>query len=284
MNIIPPHKISTEILDIIYEAREYVILVSPYVNLKNWDRLSVELQNAQKRGVRIDFFVRNEPENAKSWEQLAQIGIKARLVSNLHAKFYFNEKFGLISSMNLLSSSNSNSIEIATKLTEEQELGELKRFVKDFIGINEINSLPSEDDLYLSKEKFTIVLQNFIGDNLKTHTNIYYKQGTFCINALNNQFYLDINKVDNLIAITAVVAGKEADFFEKQKSQYFKSKYFDYTLQRGSGNSYDTIAAFSKKRLSNSYLNNLRVNEKKELICEITEFLYCIKELKNASC
>ncbi len=283
MKIITPHKISTEILDIIYEAKEYVILVSPYVNLTNWDRLSIELQNAKKRGVRVDFFVRNEPENSKSWEQLSEIGIRARLVSNLHAKFYFNEKFGLISSMNLLSSSNSNSIEIGTKLTEEQELNELKRFIKDFISINETISLPSEEDLYLSKEKFIIALQNFIGHNLKAHTNIYFKQGTFCINTLNNQFFLDINKANNLIVITAIVSGKEADFFEKQKSQYFKSKYFDYSLQRGNGNSYSTIVAFSKKRLSNSYLDNLRVNEKKELISEITECLYCIKELKNAS-
>src|SRR5688500_7622706 len=107
MKILQPHKISNEIFDLIYEAKQYLIIVSPYVNFKYWERLASELVNAKNRGVRIDFFVRNEPENAASWEQVESLGIAPRLVNNLHAKFYFNEKNGVISSMNLLSSSNS---------------------------------------------------------------------------------------------------------------------------------------------------------------------------------
>lgn len=283
MKIVPPHKISTEIIDIIYEAKEYVILVSPYVDLTNWDRLSIEFKNAINRNVRIDFFVRYEAENSRSWEQLSQLGIKPRLVKNLHAKFYFNENFGLISSMNLLSSSNSNSIEIGTKLDEKKELDELKRFVKDFISVNETTVLPDSGDLYLSKEKFYIALQNFIGNSFNSATQINYKQGTFHIKTLNNQFFLDINRADNLISVTAIVSGKEAEYFEIHKSELFTSNYFDIVLEKGSGNSYDTIVAYSKKRLTNSYLDNLRVTEKKELIVEITEYLNEINKIKKAS-
>ncbi|WP_167611158.1 phospholipase D-like domain-containing protein [Maribellus sediminis] len=283
MKIVPPHKISTEIIDIIYEAKEFVILVSPYVNLSNWDRLSIEIRNAIKRNVRIDVFVRNEPENSKSWEQLNQIGVKARLVTNLHAKFYFNEKSGLISSMNLLSSSNNNSIEIGTKLSDEKELNELKKFVKDFIIINETTVQPSKEDLYLSKEKFTVALQNFLNYNLNSPTRIFFKQGTFHINTLNNQFFLNIDKTDNLIELTAIVSEKEAEYFKVNESNYFKSNYFHVELHEGKGNSYNTIVAYSKKLLSNSFLDNLRVNEKKELIYQISEYLSTIKKLKDFS-
>lgn len=281
MKIIPPHKISTEIIDIIYEANDYVILVSPYVNLSNWDRLSSEIKNAINRNVKIEIFVRNEPENSKSWEQLSEIGIKARLVTNLHAKFYFNENFGLIASMNLLSSSNSNSIEIGIRINQQKELNELKRFVKDFIIVNEAAAHPSKEDLYLSKEKFTIVLQNFLSNSLNSPTRIFFKQGTFHINTLNNQFFLDINKTDNLIELTAIISGKEAEYFKVNESKYFKSNYFRLELLDGRGNSYNTIQAYSKKQLSNSFLDNLRANEKKELIYEITDFLKNITNLKN---
>ncbi len=185
--------------------------------------------------------------------------------------------------MNLLSSSNSNSIEIGTKLNEEKELNELKKFVKDFIVINETSVLPNKEDLYLSKEKFTVALQNFIGYSLNSPTRIFFKQGTFHINTLNNQFFLDINKTDNLIVLTAIVSEKESEYFKLYKSKYFKSNYFHFELHIGEGNNYNTIVAYSKKRLSNSFLDKLRVNEKKELLYEITEFLQNIKNLKNAS-
>ena len=181
MKILQPHKISTEIIDIIYEAKDYLILVSPYVNFQNWDRIATELKNAKRRGVKIDFFVRNEPENSRSWEQVSSLDIQPRLVPNLHAKFYFNEKNGLISSMNLLSSSNSNSIEIGCKLDTIEEIIQLRVFVNDFIISNESESIPDADDLYLSKEKFTVVLENFLSNVLKSRTSVYFSKGQFTI-------------------------------------------------------------------------------------------------------
>lgn len=282
MKILPPHKISTEIIDIIYEAKERLVIVSPYVNFSNWDRLATELKIAKKRGVQIDFYVRNEPENSKSWEQVDELGIKPCLVPNLHAKFYFNERNGIISSMNLLSSSNSNSIEIACKLETNEEIEDLKRFVNDFITPNGSSDIPNEDDLYLSKERFTVALENYLSHVLKSRTSIYYKNGLFSINTLSNKFDLSINKVDNSIIIRGILSSKEADIFEIEQTKYFTSNYFNYKLFRGGNGTYDTFGAFSKVRLSNSFLDNLRVNEKKELISEIAHFFECCRNFKNA--
>jgi hypothetical protein len=282
MKILPPHKISTEIIDIIYEAKERLVIVSPYVNFSNWERLAAELRNAKKRGVQIDFYVRNEPENSKSWEQVEELGIKPCLVTNLHAKFYFNERNGIISSMNLLSSSNSNSIEIACKLETNEEIEDLKRFVNDFIIPNGSSDIPDEDDLYLSKERFTVALENYLSNVLKSRTSIYYKNGLFAINTLSNKFDLSIDKVDNSIIIRGILSSKEADIFALEQNKYFTSDYFHYKLFRGGNGSYDAFGAFSKVRLSNSFLDNLRVNEKKELISEIAYFFESCRDFKNS--
>jgi len=282
MKILQPHKISTEIIDIIYEAKEHLVIVSPYVNFVNWDRLATELKNAKKRGVKIDFFVRNEPENSKSWEQISSLDITPRLVPNLHAKFYFNEKNGLISSMNLLSSSNSNSIEIGCKIDSQEELNELNLFVKDFVISNESDTIPDEDDLYLSKEKFIIVLANYLSNVLKCNTNIYFKNGQFTINTLSNKFAFGINKAENTISITFIMSDKLANAFETKYSQYYTSKYFDCVLNGGGKGYCDTFTAYSTVRLSNSFLDNIRVNEKKELISEIAELFYCYNNFSKA--
>lgn len=184
--------------------------------------------------------------------------------------------------MNLLSSSNSNSIEIGCKLETIDELDELKKFVKNFINTNESEEIPNQDDLYLSKEKFIVVLENYIANYTKSRTQIFYKNGHFNINSVNNNFFLYINKVQNCISIAGILSGKEAENFEVLGKSYFKSDYFNYELLKGGNGYYDMIGATSRLRLSNSYLDNLRVNEKKILIAEISELIKNVKEFKDA--
>ena len=88
MKIIPPYQITSEILNLINESEKYIILVSPYVNFNNWDRIKVDILNAIKRGVRIEFYARLDNENFKSWEQIENLGIKPKLIKNLHAKLF----------------------------------------------------------------------------------------------------------------------------------------------------------------------------------------------------
>ncbi|WP_017733004.1 phospholipase D-like domain-containing protein [Nafulsella turpanensis] len=282
MKILQPHKISTEILDLIYEAKQYLIIVSPYVNFQHWARIANELENARKRGIRIDFFVRNEPENVKSWEEVESLGINARLINNLHAKFYFNETNGVISSMNLLSSSNSNSIEIGCKLDSQEELEELKRFVRDFIIPNEVKEKPDADDLYLSKEKFAVALENYIANDANGQARVYFKNGCFNINACSNQFTLAIDKVENKVYLSGIISQDEAVFFSSASSEFFKSGYLEYELLNGSGGYHNMIGAWTKNRLSNAFLDKLRVNEKKMLIPEISGFIKDVRAFKDA--
>ncbi len=281
MKVLHPHRISGEILDVIYEAKQRLVIVSPYVNFNNWRQMADALTNALKRGVKIDFFVRSDADNANSWEQVEQLGIVPKLVDNLHAKFYLSEQTGVISSMNLLSFSNSNSIEIGCKLETREELVELNRFVNDFLATNEIEEKPTEEDLYISREKFTVVLTNFIQNQTGSKASVYFRNGAFVIQALSNQFFLYIDKATNTIDVDAIVSGKEADCFHRFQFHESVTNAFDVELYRGKDNYYDQVGASYKTRLSSIYLDKLRVSEKKDLINGIGAFLMEIDKFKQ---
>ena len=281
MRILQPHRISSEIFDVIYQASESLVIVSPYVNFNNWRQMADALKHALKRGVKIDFFVRNDPDNANSWEQVEQLGVTPHLVENLHAKFYYNERTGVISSMNLLSFSNSNSIEIGCKLETNEELGELKNFVNDFLLINKVSEKPSKEYLYLSREKFTIVLANFLESLTNSSTSIYFQEGSLVIYALSNKFFLDIDKTNNSLFVSAIISRNEASCFTSYSFGQSVTSGFNLTLIRGEENYYDLIEANYKYRLSTIYLDNLKVQEKINLMGSIHNLIEDVVKFKK---
>ena len=281
MKILQAHLISGEILDVIYEAREYLVIVSPYVNFNYWGQIKSALVNAKNRCVKIEFFVRSEADNFVSWEEVEQIGITPRLIKNLHAKFYFNEKQGVISSMNLLSSSNSNSIEIGCKLENRTELDELERFVKDYLVANEIKEKPTQEDLYLSKEKFNVVLEDYIRNNANTDASVYFQKGQLIIRAFSNQFFLNIDKVKNSFNLVAIISQNEADSFQRFKFHNLVTDAFKLELVPAKEEYYNVIEASFKKRLSTIHLDKLQITEKKSLISAICNFLMEVDKFKK---
>lgn len=273
MKIIPPYQIASEILNLINESEKYIVLVSPYVNFNNWDRIKVDILNAMKRGVRIEIYARLDNENFKSWEQIENLGIKPKLIKNLHAKLYFNEKFGIVTSMNLLTSSNLNAIEFGSIYNTEQELSELKNFVKKHLEPNIILVKPNNEDLYLAKEKFTIILSNFLSYKFNRRINTRWKNGSIEFN-VNNQYYLDIDKGSNLVSVAGIISGLELENFNS-----FKKKYNYNGFQVSA--SPNSIYISSNFKISNSNLNFLSVSEKKKLIEIVAKFVEDLTEYKS---
>ena len=282
MKILPPDSISSELLNLIHSANEYLVLVSPYVRIGQWARLSAALSSAQQRGVKIKAFVRHDPDNASSWEELEYLGIKPRLITNLHAKFYFNETGGLISSLNLLSSSNANSLEIGCKLDTEAELEELKDFVKRYILPLEEKERPSEDDLYLSKEKFAVLLENGLSSVTRSRTRVFFKNNELQIQSAGNSFYLHLDKGANRLSVTGIVSGSEADAFGKFKAKYFNKPPFKVQVNQGSSGYHSTVSGEYATRLSTTYLDRLRLPEKKDLLDALVDFVVSVLDFKEA--
>jgi hypothetical protein len=282
MKILPPDSISGELLNLIHNANEYLVLVSPYVSINKWPRLQAALTGAQRRGVKIKAFVRSDADNANSWEELEALDIKPRLVEHLHAKFYFSESGGLISSLNLLSSSNAQSLEIGCKLETADELRELQEYVKRYIVPLEQRERPDEEDVYLSKEKFTVVLENYLSNCTESRSRVQYRSGDFQIQAAGNTFYLNLDKGANKLHLSGIVSGDEAAAFEKFRQEFFDSPNLDFELSQGKPGYYSMVLGNYKSRLSTTYLDGLRLPEKKKLLDTVVEFVLRVRDFKEA--
>lgn len=280
MKIIPPYQITSEILDLINESEKYLIIVSPYVNFKNWDRIKLDIENALKRNVQINFYTRFDNENFKSWEEIESLGIKPKLIKNLHAKLYFNEKSGIVTSMNLLTSSNLNAIEFGAIYNTDAELDELRSFVKKYLEPNLEKDKPNDEDLYLAKEKFDVVLSNFLTHNLERHVNCSWKNGVLNVND-KNQYFMSIDKVKNFFSISGIISGDEngnfENFYTKNKAKFNTSDIFVQGEQGCMG----SAVLLSKKSFTSSNFNYLSVNEKKEIIDISLNFINELSDFKN---
>lgn len=280
MRIIPPYQISSEILNLINQAEKYIVLVSPYVNFKNWDGIKQEIRKAKQRGIKIEFITRYDVDNNKSWEEIEKLGIRPKLIKNLHAKLYYNEKCGIVTSMNLLTSSNLNAIEFGSIYDTKKEVQELKYYVQQFLLPHLETELPSHQDLYLAKEKFIVILENSISDITKRRVKCKWNNGEIDINA-NNQFTLGLDKVNKDLYLYGIISCDESDesdiFINDFKKQFDNFKTY---LDNEKGN-LNQIITVSKKSFTSDNFNFLKVIEKKEIINVTTKFIDMLMSFKD---
>jgi len=97
--VITDQEIPNEIINLIKESEEYVVIVSPYLDL--WGHLTIQLKMKIERGVSIQLHYRTNEVKSKTLKELKQIGVKLNNIDTLHSKLYLSEKKGIISSMNL---------------------------------------------------------------------------------------------------------------------------------------------------------------------------------------
>lgn len=282
MKILPPHKISGLLFDIIHEAKQELVLVSPYMNLTYWKQLATALTAARDRGVRITFYIRHEPSNLVSKEQVQSLGITPQLVADLHAKFYFNETSGLITSLNLLGGSNSNSIEIGSQLETAEEVEELRHFVQQYLAPQELVKPLSDEDKYLNTAEFGQVLADCLSDKVDRRAQVDgQRDGSLSIRALNNTFTVSIERPSQQLVMQAVVSGSEADRFAARHARHFTSPTLRYEVRRGGKGYYDMLRATLAPHLSAPRFNALPLPEKKQLLPHVADFLVAVRAFKD---
>ena len=121
-------------MSLIEEAQKELIIVSPYVNVDYWGKMKSCLERAIERGINITFIVRKNNTDHKTYlNYIKNLKVNLILIDNLHAKLYMNDKYAIVTSQNLLQSSDNNSIEIGYMTTNNMERKELVTFVNQFI-------------------------------------------------------------------------------------------------------------------------------------------------------
>lgn len=114
MDAVVGTQVRVRIESLIKNAKRNLILVSPYI--EPWKRLEMLIQSAQARKVKVIIIARGGPDldkQKRNTASLREFGINVGFLDRLHAKVYVSESTAILTSMNLLRSSQEGSWEAA---------------------------------------------------------------------------------------------------------------------------------------------------------------------------
>ena len=111
-------KVTSTLEDIITDSNEILVLFSPYVFIPF--NMVDRLKAAVERKVKVTLVTRGDFRDAelKKWEH---IGLTVLLNYDLHAKAYYNENEAIITSFNLIDSSEKFNIEFGMSVSKKED-------------------------------------------------------------------------------------------------------------------------------------------------------------------
>lgn len=192
MELINPAEISGKIMTLIDNATETIIIISPYIKISKWTKLTNRIKEAQKRGVKFEWFIRKD--STESIEEVKNLGITPVEIENLHSKIYVNEKAAIVTSMNLHYYSDSNSIDIGYLTTKHNEYEEIVSYINTYIkpknNSKVINKVQNPRADYNNSKSFIQALEEFLKKNQYLNRTIFTKTES------NNKISIDRFKND----------------------------------------------------------------------------------------
>ncbi len=116
------HAIFAKLNNMLKNARQFIYIVSPFINLSDGEQL-MYLQNAAKKGVSITIVFRlGHNQTQKELKQLSDLpGIRIIGCPELHAKIYATEDAAILSSRNLTTRQEGCSIEVGVLFDSLEE-------------------------------------------------------------------------------------------------------------------------------------------------------------------
>ena len=142
-------EISSQIMTLIDETKEELVIVSPYIKIKTWNKIKKCLQRAVDRGVNITVYARKNADQDLS--DLIHFKVKLILIQDLHAKIYLNENYAIVSSQNMIEYSDENSIDFAYSTETDLERLQLDKLINQYLKIHD---LKNEESLGQKNENF----------------------------------------------------------------------------------------------------------------------------------
>jgi len=137
VKLIKPSEISARILTLLDESDERVIIVSPYMKISKWYKFMNKINRLKARRIPIEIYVRDGPDNTATHRDLDDLALEYKKIPHLHSKLYLNERYGIVTSMNLLLSSEINSLEIGYTTETWAEYNDLLHYYHRYIHIGE---------------------------------------------------------------------------------------------------------------------------------------------------
>ncbi|MBX0333428.1 hypothetical protein K3G39_09275 [Pontibacter sp. HSC-14F20] len=291
MKFIPPLEIASKIMTLIEDANEYLVVVSPYVNLKNWEKMKLRLRRAKERGVRIEFYIRQNAD--MDLMQFTELGITPIRIQDLHAKLYYNEEYAIVTSQNMIKYSDENSIDIGYVTETKEEIQQLVNFTERNLKTYAPHSSPTEKPIQESAPtneqhtkpedfKWDKYLYCTIRDGLDKSVKVYHKGHGVEIKAGGSTFNAFIwNSRVNKFRISSLLTKKEFECIRNSSSGIPLHSDLTFELMEGWYSSSDTIWATSNASFDIQSLKNVNAVEGKLIADMITAFILSVDELKK---
>jgi hypothetical protein len=231
MKLIKPSEISARILTLLDESDERVIIVSPYMNISRWYKLVNKFNELKTRRIHLGIYVRDDPDNTATYRDLDQLALPYKKIPHLYSKLYLNERYGIVTSMNLLLSSEINSLEIGYTTETWTEYNDLSSFYQRHIHIGEpvhcdtIADQPAaelEEIMYNIKEELTRTAKNSWPRIAENSLQISTGRNVYCVSI--NDGYLRIT------ARLRMTSGIRQRII--QRSSLFAKKVGDLTVMK----------------------------------------------------
>jgi phosphatidylserine/phosphatidylglycerophosphate/cardiolipin synthase-like enzyme len=128
------HEVTDQIVKLIQNAKEELIIITPYLNLNA--RMRGALNEARSNGAKISVYYRLEERNLKKNAAdikffTDEIGAEMVYIERLHSKLYLNENNAVMSSMNMVAGSQNDSQEIGIFTDEDKLRRQFKHYSED---------------------------------------------------------------------------------------------------------------------------------------------------------
>lgn len=280
MQLIKPSEVSGRIMTLIEESERSLVLVSPYVKIGKWYKLKNKINDAQNKNLSIEFYIRKDNENELSKNEVLSLGIIPIEIPNLHSKLYFNEKQAIITSMNLLTSSDINSLEIGYSTETKKEYDEIIDYYKRYIFVHKnitstINNNSEAnhwlDLIYDSLESTTKKLYIGLDDSevkIDTGTNNY-------------KVFLWNKKSMSYLRICGILSKKEFEIISNEIPAIEKNIGMKIDMQAGGKGYYDLIWGTSKDGFKSQNINEASKNEYSTISQLVYSFVTMIDKKKK---
>jgi sugar-specific transcriptional regulator TrmB len=147
ITVVTDDRIRSCMLDILRDAKEEVVLISPYLAL--WGQLEEQIISALEREVDVTVLMRDPKDghiNRTTQDDIGWLfdqGVDVGLVECLHAKIYMNEEYLVVSSMHVTEASTKNARDIALVIKSEQDLLPIREYAQTLYGFA---TFPDDDD------------------------------------------------------------------------------------------------------------------------------------------
>lgn len=282
MILIKPSQISGEIMTLIEEADNKLIIVSPYCKFSDWNKFLNTIKYLKRKKTLVEFYVREN--ESKSILEIQEIGFNPIQVPNLHTKLYINEKYAIVSSMNLLTYSDMNSLDIAYKTESKSEYDELIEYYNRYLSIHSHKEKKNNSNEYqiIKNGEWIEYLGKLLDNELNAQCKIELEDNILKLNCKNlYESYIYSSNGINYLNINGVISSKQYKILNQNIDSFEKKSGLNIELIKGYSNKYDKVHHFSKINLKSSNYNFLYKEDYKNIIEIIKNFIFNLNEFKG---